>query len=230
MTSLTTVADAEGVAARTATLLARLIGRAIEQRGRAHVALAGGTTPARAYELIRLPSWQGVEFWFGDERCVPAGDPEANSTMVSEHLDAPQALVHRIEGELGPDEAAARYEEKLRARLTHDGKLDVALLGMGPDGHTASLFPGNPALTETSAWCVAVRDAPKPPPERVSLSLPLLCAARDIVLLASGAAKADAVAAVIAGPDPHVPASLLRHGRLQLIVDDAASPPLVPRR
>ncbi|MGI8559729.1 MAG: 6-phosphogluconolactonase [Solirubrobacteraceae bacterium] len=224
MTSLTTLADAEGVAARAATLLERLIGGAIQARGRAHVALAGGTTPARAYELLAPTSWRGVEFWFGDERCVPAGDPEANSTMVSEHLDAPGALVHRIEGELGPEAAAADYEQKLRVRLP-DGKLDVALLGIGPDGHTASLFPGNPALAEEHAWCVAVRDAPKPPPERVSLSLPLICAARNIVLLASGASKADAVAAVIAGPDPHVPASLLRHGRLQLIVDDAASPP-----
>jgi len=226
MTALTTVADAEGVAVRTAALLARLIGSAIEHRGRAHVALAGGTTPARAYELMSLPTWQGVELWFGDERCVPDGDPDANSTLAREHLSAPGAIVHRIEGELGPDEAAARYEEALRLRLPSDGRLDVALLGMGPDGHTASLFPGNPALSEEAAWCVAVRDAPKPPPERVSLSLPLLCAARDIVLIASGASKADAVAAVIAGPDPHVPASLLRAGRLQLIVDDAASPPL----
>ncbi|GAC1435592.1 MAG: 6-phosphogluconolactonase [Solirubrobacteraceae bacterium] len=224
MTSLTTLVDDEAVARRTAALLQRLIEAALAARGTAHVALAGGTTPARAYELLDLPDWQGVELWFGDERCVPLGDAEANAAMVAERLHAPGARINRIRGELGPEAAAAEYDALLRERLP-DGVLDVALLGMGPDGHTASLFPGNPAVAERAVWCTAVHDAPKPPPERVTLTLPVLLAARQIVLLAGGAAKADAVAAVLAGPDPHVPASLLRAGRLQLIVDDAASPP-----
>ena len=103
--------------------------------------------------------------------------------------------------------------------------LDVALLGLGEDGHTASLFGGGSALRATGAICIAVTDAPKPPPERITLTMDVLRAARRCVLLASGASKADAVAAVLAGPNPAVPASLLREGRLEMIVDDAAAPP-----
>jgi 6-phosphogluconolactonase len=237
VTTLTTVSDAEAAAARASSLLARLIIDAREKRGVAHVALAGGETPRRTYELLaeELEDWSGVELWFGDERCVSPDDPESNYLMVSESLLARANIdpgnVHRILGELGPEEAARRYAAELCDHVPRDENgtpvLDVVLLGLGPDGHTASLFPGGEEL-ESQDIVVPVFRAPKPPPERVSLSLMVLRAARHCVMLATGPSKADAVAALIAGPDRHVPASLLRTGRLELIVDDAASPPAPP--
>jgi 6-phosphogluconolactonase len=233
MTSLTTVVDAEAAAARAASVITRLIDDARERRGVVHVALAGGETPRRAYELLAesIHDWDGVELWFGDERCVGPDDPESNYHMVAETLLAHAAIdparVHRIPGELGPYDAARAYAAELCEHVPRDENgtpvLDVVVLGLGVDGHTASLFPGGEEL-ESQDICVAVTRAPKPPPERVTLSLPVLRAARHCVMLATGASKADAVAAVIAGPDRHVPASLLRAGRLELIVDDAASP------
>lgn len=234
MTTLTTVSDAEAVAARASNLLVRLIVDAREKRGVANVALAGGETPRRTYELLaeELDDWTGVELWFGDERCVPPDDPESNYLMVEGSLLARAPIdpshVHRILGELGPEEAARRYAAELCDHVPRDENgtpvLDVVLLGLGPDGHTASLFPGGEEL-DSQDIVVPVYRAPKPPPERVSLSLMALRAARHCVMLATGPGKADAVAALIAGPDRHVPASLLRTGRLELIVDDAASPP-----
>jgi 6-phosphogluconolactonase len=222
---LVRVADAEAVAATAANRIAELIDAALRERGAAHIALAGGTTPKRAYELLDVPSWEGVELWFGDERCVGPDHPDSNYLMVAQSLlpHAPGAIVHRIEGERGPEAAAAAYETLLRERLP-EGVLDVAIQGIGEDGHTASLFPGNPALERSGVLCVPVHDSPKPPPERVSLSLEALLAARHCELLASGAAKADPIAVVLAGTDPAVPASLLRRGQLALIVDLAAAP------
>jgi 6-phosphogluconolactonase len=149
---------------------------------------------------------------------------------------------HRMEGELGPEEGAARYAGALHGRVPAETEgpagaravadagavpaLDVIVLGIGPDGHVASLFPGAPALdADPQAVCLPVYDSPKPPPERITLSLAMLRSARACVLLATGASKADAVAAMLGEPGRHVPASLLRRGRLSVIVDDAAAPP-----
>ncbi len=165
-------------------------------RGVAHIALAGGTTPRRTYELLagEIDDWSGVEVWFGDERAVGPDDPESNYRMVQETLLAGGSgpAVHRIEGERGPEAAAAAYAGLLAERLpTEDGVpvLDLALQGLGPDGHTASLFPGNPAV-EADGICVAVHGAPKPPPDRITLTVPVLRAARAIVFLATGGEKA----------------------------------------
>ena len=233
MTALTTVADPEAAAARAAAVIARLLEDARSRRGFAHVALAGGSTPRRSYELLAelVDDWSGVELWFGDERCVAPDDADSNYAMVAASLlrHAPVATehVHRIRGELGPVEAAREYAQLLCERVPTDESgtpvLDVAVLGLGSDGHTASLFPGGEEL-DSNEICVPVLRAPKPPPERVTLALNVLRAARHCVMIATGAGKADAVAAVIAGPDRHVPASLLRTGRLELVVDDAASP------
>jgi len=238
VTRLTTVASPEAAAQRAAEVLARLVQGAREERGVAHLGLAGGATPRATYDILGplLADWSAVALWFGDERCVDAQDPDSNYRMVSEsllsHAGVPEASVHRIPGELGPDAGARAY-----ARTLHEGvkaasrqadqtpRLDVILLGLGEDGHTASLFPGGDAVARVDELCVGVHDAPKPPPERISLSLGVLRAARRCVLLATGQAKADAVAAVLGEPDRHVPASLLRRGTLELIVDDAASPP-----
>jgi 6-phosphogluconolactonase len=202
--------DAEGCARRAAALMA--------DPDIVHLALAGGSTPKTAYELLGglRSDWSGVHLWYGDERCVPADDEDANHHMASRALDAPGATWHPIQGELGPEAAAAAYAEELGTTT-----LDVTLLGLGEDGHTASLFPDNPGV-EASGIAVGVHDAPKPPPERVSLTLETLNASRRIVLLVAGAGKADALAKVLAGPDPAVPASLLDRDRLTVIADAAA--------
>lgn len=241
MTQVTTVADAEAAAQRTAEEIARAIAAARAARGAAHVALAGGNTPRRAYELLAdlVEDWGGVELWYGDERCVPPDDPESNHRLVDESLLAalrargpvPPPFEHRMAGELGPDEAARLYAEELRTHLPAgaDGLpvLDLILLGIGEDGHTASLFPGHPEVEREDELVLPVYGSPKPPPERVTLGLGVLRAARKVILLAAGASKADAIAAALAGPDPHVPASLLASGRLHVITDDAAAPPPV---
>ena len=221
-------ADGDAVAERAARLIAELLDATLTARGTVHLALAGGTTPAGAYAQLQPKRWEGVELWFRDERCFGPDDPAANYRMVAETLlgHAPGALVHRIEGELGAERAAAAYDALLRQRVSTDGGsvpvLDIALLGIGEDGHTASLFPHNPALEARAVAAVAVHDAPKPPPDRVSLSLEVLRSARSVILLASGPAKAAALARALAGPDPAVPASLLVRDRLSVIADTAA--------
>ncbi|MCW3047263.1 MAG: pgl [Solirubrobacterales bacterium] len=215
---LTVTHDEEEAAERVAEVLATAIESARTVRGVAHLALSGGSTPKLAHRKLgpRVGDWEGVHVWFADERCVGPDDPESNARLVRETLDAPGAIVHRIPGELGPEAAAAAYAEEL-----DDVVLDAVLLGMGPDGHTASLFPGHPALHADGA-VVAIRDAPKPPPERVSLTLRTLNAAHRLVLLVTGEGKADALARVVAGPDPEIPASLLERERLEIVADEAA--------
>jgi 6-phosphogluconolactonase len=211
----------------------------VERRGVAHLSLAGGSTPRPAYVRLAglLEDWSAVELWYGDERCVAPEDPESNHKLVADSLlahipAASRPLEHRIPGELGPEAAARAYEAQLRARVPpaeEDGagglpSFDLALLGLGEDGHTASLFPGHPEVDDdTGALCLPVRDAPKPPPARVTLSLPVLRAARCCLLLVTGAGKAAALASVLAGPDPRVPASLLASERLLVVADAAAA-------
>jgi 6-phosphogluconolactonase len=255
MTRITTFADPEATAERAAIEIARAVESAREQRGVAHLALSGGSTPARTYELLAdaLGDWDGVDIWFADERCVPPDDAESNYRLAAETLLLPAridpARVHRMEGELGPEQGARRYAEALesssavaepsataQAPGTSAGEsaiarhtlpvLDLIALGIGPDGHVASLFPGAPTLDAgDEAICLGVHKSPKPPPERITLSLAVLRAARRCLLLATGAGKADAIAAALAEPTHHVPASLLVRERLTVIVDDVASPP-----
>jgi len=242
MTRITTFADPEATAERASVEIARALESAREQRGVAHLALSGGSTPKRTYELLasKLEDWDGVEIWFADERCVPPEDAESNYRLAAETLLRPAGIdparVHRMEGELGPDEGASRYVDALRAGLAPAEAtpptssplpvLDLIALGIGPDGHVASLFPGAPTLDAgDETLCLGVHESPKPPPERITLSLAVLRAARRCLLLATGAGKADAIAAALGEPTKHVPASLLAHERLTVIVDDAASPP-----
>jgi 6-phosphogluconolactonase len=188
-----------------------------------HISLAGGTTPRRAYELLAVEpgvDWSRVELWFGDERCVPPDDPDSNYRLVADSLLAGLAgpvRVHRIAGEDDPDAAAAAYSSELTGCV-----LDLALLGLGEDGHTASLFPGSPALAERRRLAVAVT-ASKPPPRRITLTFPVFDAARSVVVLAVGDGKARAVREVSAGPDSSYPASLLPSDRTELVIDRAAA-------
>jgi 6-phosphogluconolactonase len=234
VTRLTTCPDAESAAERAAAYVERALAHAREQRGVAHVALSGGTTPGRTYELLGAAGAisDGVHVWFADERCVAPEDEESNYRLARETLldpaGIPSGQVHRMPGELGPDVGAESYELELVATLGEQPTppvLDLVVLGIGPDGHVASLFPGARTLdARDGAICHGVTDSPKPPPLRITLSLAVLHAARDCLLLATGASKADAVDAMLGAPTPHVPASLLRRERLTVIVDDAAAP------
>jgi 6-phosphogluconolactonase len=235
VTRLTTCVDAEAVSERAAADIARYVRRTSEERGVAHVALSGGSTPRRTYELLSAKPARlaGAEIWFADERCVPPEDEQSNYKLVADSLLAagtvPAERVHRMEGELGPDEGASRYERALLEGVQERERalpvLDLIVLGIGPDGHVASLFPGSSALdAPEDAICLGVHDSPKPPPERITLSLSMLRTARRCLLLATGASKADAVDAMLGEPSRHVPASLLRRERLTVILDDAAAP------
>lgn len=188
--------DAEALAAAAADVVTETIRSARATR----LVLAGGSTPRRCYEILaarELP-WGRVTVLFGDERCVPPTDPESNYRMAAETLlaHAPPASVHRIAAELGADEAAARYEPVVAA-----APLDLVLLGIGPDGHTASLFPQNAALA-VSGLVAPVHGAPKPPPDRITLTLHALRNARRVLMLAAGADKRDAVRRALAGEVP----------------------------
>jgi 6-phosphogluconolactonase len=215
---LTRCESVEEVAERTADVLATAIDAARTVRGAAHVALSGGSTVGQVYRLLgpKLPEWRDVHLWYGDERVVALDDPESTHRLATSTLDAPDAVWHPLAVELGPEGAAAAYAEELDGTV-----IDVALNGMGPDGHTASLFPGHPML-RAEGIAVAVRDSPKPPPERVTLTFDKLNEARRILLVVTGEDKAPMLARVLAGPDPEVPASLLARDRLEVIADAAA--------
>ena len=191
-----TAADADAAARRAAQLLAGAVTEALAQRGAAHIALSGGRTPRATYAQLGplLPRWDGVHVWFADERCVGPDDPQSNALLVRETLDAPGAVVHRMQGELGAQDAARAYERELG-----DVVLDAVLLGLGEDGHTASLFPGNAAL-DADGRVAAVHDAPKPPPDRITLTRATLDGARARILLVTGAGKAAALAATLGDP------------------------------
>jgi 6-phosphogluconolactonase len=226
MTHVQTLADAEALASHAASEIACLLEEARAQRGVAHVALSGGGTPKRTYELLAqtLESWDGVEVWFADERCVGPEDEQSNYRLAAETLLGPAAIaedrMHRMLGELGTEQGAARYVEELR-RL-QGAPIDVAVLGIGPEGHIASLFPHHPALKATEP-CVGVSDSPKPPPQRITLTLPVLRAVRHCLVIASGEEKAGAISGMLGEPSEEVPASLLPRERLSVIVDDDAS-------
>ena len=228
MTHLRVLADSEEVARRAADVLAWRIGDARTTGRDVHIALAGGSTPRRAYELLgdMEGSWSHVHLWLGDERCVPDGDPQSNAQMVRESLYAGARVeppkLHALPCPEQPEDAAWLYGLEVREQVP-EAIFDIVLLGMGPDGHTASLFPGHHALAATEALCVAVREAPKPPPERVTLTLGVLRRARFTLLLVTGADKRDALAHVLAG-DESVPLGLLGEGLDEIACDQAAAP------
>jgi 6-phosphogluconolactonase len=217
---LVVVEDEQEVAAVVAERLAR----AAREGG--NVVLTGGTTPELVYKEAakRAPDWSNADVWWGDERCVPPDDEKSNYGMAKrtllDRLERAPRGVHRIKGELGKEEAAADYERELG-----DTELDLLLLGVGPDGHVASLFPNAPTLRRRKRVLPA-EPGLEPFVDRVTLSLPALCSAREIVFLLSGASKAEAAArAFAAEPSPDTPASLVRAraGRTVAILDRAAA-------
>lgn len=191
---------------------------AIRERGACHVALAGGSTPRALYELLASPAWRSridwrrSHVWFGDERCVPPDHPDSNYRMAREallaHIDIDAERIHRIPGEAEPERAAREYEDALRRTVPAIDDdvpaLDLVLLGLGADGHVASLFPDTDILSERGDLVGAVW-VPKLDAWRISLTLPVINAARRVMLLVTGAAKSDIVARAVM-PESESPA------------------------
>jgi 6-phosphogluconolactonase len=191
-------------------------------QAKGHVALAGGSSPKRAYELAReRRDWSSVTFWWSDERCVPPDDERSNYLMAKaallDHVELGD--VHRIRGELGGEEAARIYEELLKGIA-----MDVCLLGIGPDGHTASLFPNAPTLGELERLAVAAEPGLEPFVERVTFSLSAIAASQDVVFLVAGADKAEAVERAFArAPSEDTPSSLARGKHTRAFLDPLAA-------
>lgn len=239
---LTVFADADEVA-RAATERFYTASRlAVRERGRFVVALAGGATPRRLHrrlgagELRMMIPWSRTQFIFGDERCVPPDDERSNYRMACDtlfdHVRLDPERVIRIEGEQpDPDQAAARYEARLRTLFPGEPwpRIDLAILGMGVDGHTASLLPGSSALDERERWAVVVR-SPRFDVPRITLTLPALCHSRQVLFLVTGGAKAEALARVFGGtadprPGEPLPAALVipTDGEREILVDRTAA-------
>lgn len=227
--------DAEALASAAAALVARVARQSVAARGAFSLVLSGGSTPRRTYELLAgafapLVPWERTQVYFSDERVVPVSDPRNNYGMARSALlsrvPIPAHQVHPMPTEgAAPADLAARYEATLRS---HNRAFDLALMGMGADGHTASLFAGDAALSEPERWVRAVR-APEGTEvrDRLTLTLPALNRARHVVFLVTGGEKSDTVARVLrpalGGSDPPLPAALVRgmHGTEWLL--DAAA-------
>ena len=219
---ITVVADAEEAA--------RLVAERLAEQAVAggSIVLTGGSTPRRAYEIAAElePDWSGVELWWGDERCVPPDDPQSNYGLAKrallDRLEAQPAAVHRMQGELGRDDGVAEYKHE----LAEVGTFDLVLLGLGPDGHIASLFPNFPTLDVTSRDVLGSEAGHEPFVDRISLTLPRLCNTEELLFLVAGEDKADAVARALAGHPSHAtPGSLARsaEGTTRAVVDRAAA-------
>lgn len=229
--------DADALAVAAALHMATVLADTVRDRGEASMCLAGGGTPEAAYRALGAMAeprvdWGRVHAWFGDERCVAPDSAESNFAMAHRALLSqvaiPAANVHRIPAEEGCAMAARRYDVALHEAfpdVMDTPSFDLLVLGVGPDGHVASLFPGSEALGESRAWAVEV-EAPHIPPRipRVTLTPPILRRARRVLYLVAGATKRDVVRRVLLGSDA-LPASLF-HGREQTLwlLDLAASP------
>jgi 6-phosphogluconolactonase len=239
-------ATADDVADAAVFLFVTLAARAVEERGEFFCSLAGGTTPLSCYRILAAPmisskvNWGKTHVFWSDERCVPEGSKDRNDEAALDALlrkvPIPSKNIHRVPAT--ESDAAQRYESDLRAAFSSSlplpleesslspseiPRFDLVLLGMGPDGHTASLFPGHPAVEEKTRLVVRVDGAPKPPPSRVTFTLPLLNAARNVAFLVTGADKNAALRRVLNG-DPALPAARVapRDGTLAFLSDAAA--------
>ena len=230
-------ADLNALSAAAARIFAEQAEKAIQARGQFSVALSGGSTPRRTYELLAEPPfrdgvpWTKTHVFWGDERCVPADDPRSNYRMAREalldHLPIPPEQIHPIPCAQQPLTAAERYETALRGFFgERPPRFDLVFLGLGANGHTASLFPGTPVLQERQRWVAEVYVAEQDL-FRVTLTAPLLNQAAVVVFLIAGVAKAAVLREILEGPqDPtRLPAQLIRptDGELRWLVDQAAA-------
>lgn len=233
---ITILPDAARLAEASADHFIAVVRAALTERDFAHVALAGGSTPRAVNALLTAPprrdavDWSRVVFWFGDERCVPPDDADSNYRMNRETLLDPlgidPARVHRMRGEDDPTAAAADYDVVLRRELGERPRLDLVLLGMGPEGHTASLFPGTVAGIDNDKACIA-HYVPKLDKWRITLTPRAINDARNVAITAGGAEKADALHEVLRGvrdADTY-PAQIVHphDGELRWLVDAAAA-------
>jgi 6-phosphogluconolactonase len=212
------------VAANPAADVAERLAAAARQGG--HVVLTGGSSPRIAYGLAAelTSDWTAVELWWGDERCVPPEDERSNYGMAKRALldHVSTGAVHRMRGELGRDEGADQYEQEVAAV----DQFDLVLLGLGPDGHLASLYPNQPTLDETKRRAIGAEAKLDPYVDRITLTLPTLRRARGVLFLVTGADKADAVKRAFAdAPSPSTPGSLVRAelGPTTAVLDAAAA-------
>jgi 6-phosphogluconolactonase len=229
-------------ASAAADLFASSVIRAVQTRGLARVAISGGSTPKAMFALLADPGqpylndipWGKLQLFWVDERCVPPDNPESNFGMTKaamlDKVPLPEANVHRMEGELDPEEGASRYESEIRNTFKLEGAetptFDLILLGLGPDGHTASLFPHTEGLNEMARICIA-NHVPQKDTWRMTLTWPVITQGREVAFLIEGAEKAAMVRTVFTGAyDPETyPAQLIRpaSGRLLLLLDTAAA-------
>jgi 6-phosphogluconolactonase len=239
--------DAAALARRAAQYVTEMAEEAVEAQGRARIAISGGSTPKATLELLADPAqpwrsrmpWQKLDLYWVDERSVPPGDTESNYRMTREalldHVPLKPGQIHRIEGELEPGVAAARYESELRSSFRLEGtenpRFDLVQLGMGNDGHTASLFPRTGALHELDRL-VAANRVPQRDTWRITLTWPVINRARSVFFLVAGQEKAATLKEVLTGPhDPErLPSQLIwpSSGILTLILDKAAASLLPP--
>lgn len=224
-------ATADDVADAAAFLFVNLAAQAVLDRRAFLVALAGGATPLSCYRLLSAPlissrvDWERTQVFFGDERCVPEGQPDRNdegaASALLNHVPIPSKNIHRVP--VAEPDAAERYESEVRGAFPGSPRFDLVFLGLGSDGHTASLFPAHASLEEMQRLVLRIDNAPKPPLSRITFTLPLLNAARHVALLVTGKGKADALARVLA-EDEAVPAARVRPapGMLTILADAAA--------
>ncbi len=236
-------ADADALSQAAASALVRLVRTAVADRGSATIALSGGSTPKKLYTLLATnpacadAPWDKVDFFFGDERHVPPDDDNSNFLMVKKSLLStgviPAERVHRLRAELpAAADAAADYEREMERffgenqRLDGFPRFDLILLGMGPDGHTASLFPDSPGLAEKKRWVVA-NPVEKFKTDRITFTYPVLNAAREIHLLVAGKDKAEMIGQILASNQDHLPYPVQRveplAGKKIWMLDDAAA-------
>jgi 6-phosphogluconolactonase len=242
MTAIRVVPDPAAVADIAARHFVETSQQAIDAHGDFSVALSGGSTPRELHRRLASPplaqqvDWSRVQIFFGDERCVPPEDPQSNYRMAEETLlslvPIPLANVRRMRGELPPEAAAADYERQLKDFFKNDPpRLDLILLGMGDNGHTASLFPGLVAVREQQRWVVA-ENVPEVDMWRITLTPVVLNLGREVMFLVAGAAKASMLQQVLEGPyaPDERPAQIVRPapGDVIWLVDAAAAEKLTP--
>lgn len=235
------VEDRDALIQNIADEFVAVIGQALADRETVNICLTGGTVGIGVLAAIGAEhrrtalDWNRIHLWWGDERWLPAGDPERNDAQAQhallEHLSIPTANIHRFpasDGRYDLDAAAEAYARELSANASQPSSVpafDLVFLGVGPDGHIASLFPGREGIREKDATVIAVRNSPKPPPERLSLTLPVINSAERVWLCMAGADKAAALGLALAGASEiDVPAAGARgHSRTVFFVDGAAA-------
>jgi 6-phosphogluconolactonase len=237
MTNIRVAPDVAGLARMAADTIQDVANTAIVQTGRFSIALSGGSTPKTLFTLLAAEykekiDWKNTHIFWGDERCVPPDDADSNYKMAREtllnHVPLPPVNIYRIKGELPPEDGARQYEETLRTYFQNVlPRLDLILLGMGDDGHTASLFPGTEALNERKRWVIPNHVSTAKQTWRITFTVPVINNAANVMFLVAGSGKAERLKQVTHGPytPNELPSQLIKptNGNLIWAVDHAAA-------